>query len=148
MRGMVLLLLLAAVVAPLGAQNLAASPVGRWQTFDDATGHAKAIVVLSEQKGVVSGTIERVLETDQPGSNPICLKCEGDLKNRPLVGLRILWEMRRNGDQWTGGQILDPHSGKVYRCTLMLTEGGRALKVRGFIGMALLGRTQLWQRVN
>jgi uncharacterized protein (DUF2147 family) len=148
MRRIALFLLLAVVCAPLMAQNQAASPAGRWKTIDDATGHAKAIVVLTEQNGVLSGSIERVLETDQPGPNPVCLKCEGELKNRPLAGLRILWKMKRDGNQWTGGQILDPHSGKIYRCIIAVADGGKTLKVRGFIGVALLGRTQLWQRID
>lgn len=148
MRRLTVVLLLVLACLPLQAETPAPSPTGRWKTIDDATGHAKAIVVLSEQNGILSGSIERVLETDQPGPNPVCLKCEGALHNHPLAGLGILWNMKRDGSQWTGGQILDPHSGKVYRCTLTLTDGGRALKVRGFLGVALLGRTQLWQRVN
>jgi uncharacterized protein (DUF2147 family) len=146
MRRFALFLLLTVGAAVMVAQS--PSPVGRWKTIDDATGHAKAIVVLSEQDGVLSGSIEQVLETEQPGPNPVCLKCEGALQNHPLVGLRMLWEMRRSGNEWTGGQILDPKSGKVYRCTIALADGGKNLKVRGFIGIAMLGRTQLWQRVN
>ncbi len=133
------------------------SPAGRWKTIDDATGHAKAIVTLSEQNGVLSGTIEQVIESDQ-GPNPLCLKCEGELKNKPLTGLRFLWEMRPNSvppsaanpntTQWSGGQILDPKSGKVYRCTLTLADGGQTLKVRGYLGTPMLGRTQVWQRLK
>jgi uncharacterized protein (DUF2147 family) len=148
MRRFALLLLVFSASILLMAQSPASSPVGRWKTIDDATGHAKAIVVLSEQNGVLTGSIEKVLETEQPGPNPVCLKCEGDLKNRPLAGLRILWEMRQDDGQWSGGQILDPKSGKVYRCIITLADGGKTLKVRGFIGIAMLGRTQLWQRIN
>jgi len=148
MRRIALFLFLAAASLTLLAQNPATTPAGRWKTIDDATGHAKAIVVLTEQNGVLSGSIEKVLETEQPGPNPVCLKCEGELRNRPLTGLRILWEMRRTGNEWAGGQILDPKSGKTYRCIVTLTNGGKTLKVRGFIGMALLGRTQIWQRID
>jgi uncharacterized protein (DUF2147 family) len=124
------------------------SPVGRWKTIDDATGKAKAIVVIREDDGKLSASIEKVLDTDQPGPNPVCLACEGALKNQPLQGLRFLWEMKKDGNQWAGGQILDPHNGKVYRCILALDDGGRKLKVRGFIGFALLGRTEYWQRAD
>ena len=148
MRRAALLFLIATACLPLAGQSPASSPAGRWKTIDDATGHAKAIVLLSEQNGVVSGSIEKVLESEQNTPNPVCLKCEGDLRNRPLAGLRILWDLKHVGAEWTAGQILDPKSGKVYRCTLSLTDGGRTLKVRGYIGMAMLGRTQLWQRVN
>ena len=124
------------------------SPAGRWKTIDDATGKAKAIVVVREENGKLYGKVEKVLDSDQPGPNPLCLKCEGALKNQPVTGLQILWDMKRDGAEWTGGQILDPHNGKVYRCIVALDDGGRKLKVRGYIGIALIGRTEYWQRIE
>ena len=124
------------------------SPVGRWKTVDDATGKVKSIVTIREESGSLYGTIEQVLDPDVPGPNPLCIKCVGDLKNHPLIGMRFLWGMKKDGDQWDGGQILDPDNGKVYRCYLELEDGGKKLKVRGYIGFALLGRTEYWWRVE
>ena len=128
------------------AQDTTASPVGRWKTVDDTTGKVKSIVDIRGENGTLYGKIEKVLDPDVPGPNPLCTHCEGDLKDKPENGLQILWGMKRNGGQWEGGQILDPHNGKVYRCILSLEDGGRKLKVRGFIGFALLGRTEYWLR--
>lgn len=130
------------------AQDAASSPVGRWQTIDDATGKVKSIVAIREENGTLYGKIEKVLDPEVPGPNPLCTHCEGDLKDKPENGLQILWGMKKNGEQWEGGQILDPHNGKVYRCVLAVEDGGKKLKVRGFIGFALLGRTQYWVRAD
>jgi uncharacterized protein (DUF2147 family) len=124
------------------------SPAGRWKTIDDETGKTKSIVVIREEKGKLYGMIEKVLDSDQPGPNPLCVHCEGDLKNKPENGLQIMWELKRDGNQWSGGQILDPHNGKIYRCSISLEDGGKKLKVRGFIGIALLGRTEYWLRME
>ena len=71
-----------------------------------------------------------------------------DLKNKPETGLQIMWDLKKDGDQWSGGQILDPHNGKVYRCYISLEDGGKKLKVRGYIGFAMIGRTEYWQRME
>jgi uncharacterized protein (DUF2147 family) len=63
-----------------------------------------------------------------------------------VVGLRILWDMKKDGDGWSGGMILDPETGKTYRCLLSLADGGMKLKVRGYLGLSVLGRTQYWHR--
>ena len=124
------------------------SPVGRWKTVDDATGKVKSIVAIHDENGTLYGTIEQVLDPDVPGPNPLCIHCEGDLKNHPLIGMRFLWNMKKDNDEWDGGQILDPHNGKIYRCYLEVQDGGKKLKVRGYIGFALLGRTEYWWRVE
>ena len=63
-----------------------------------------------------------------------------------MIGLRILWDLSKDGDFWSGGSILDPANGKTYKCQLSVEDRGRKLKVRGFIGFSLLGRTQYWLR--
>jgi uncharacterized protein (DUF2147 family) len=68
------------------------------------------------------------------------------LRNRPLVGLRIFAGFRHDGDgEWSGGTIYDPNSGNTYRCTLRLVDEN-TLKVRGYIGIPLIGRTETWTR--
>ena len=122
------------------------SPVGRWRTVDDATGKVNSVVVVWEQDGKLYGKIEKLIDPDPRDPYPRCTRCDGEMKNQPLIGLRILWDLKKDGNQWSGGKILDPDSGKAYRCFMVLEEGGRKLKVRGYIGLSLLGRTQHWLR--
>jgi uncharacterized protein (DUF2147 family) len=128
--------------APLHAAD---SPVGTWTTIDDETGQPKSIIEISEQDGELTGKVVEVLQSDQ-GPNPVCRECEGERHDQPVVGMTILWGLRKDGDEWSGGQILDPHNGKTYKCKMHLVEGGSQLEVRGFIGFSLLGRTQTWLR--
>jgi uncharacterized protein (DUF2147 family) len=122
------------------------SPVGRWITIDDASGKPASIVVLREENGRITGTIDRAYDPYPKESNSKCTACQGELKDKPLVGMKILWNLSWQGDRWTGGMIFDPDSGKTYNCSLAMENGGSKMKVRGFIGVSLFGRTQYWQR--
>jgi uncharacterized protein (DUF2147 family) len=122
------------------------TPVGTWKTIDDDTHEAKAIVDITEQNGVVSGHIVKLFRKPGEDQNPKCKDCAGDRKDQPIIGMTILWNLRRDGDEWKGGEILDPDGGKIYRCKLHVDETGTKLEVRGFIGFSLLGRTQVWER--
>jgi len=122
------------------------SPVGRWKTVDDATGKAKSIVDIREENGKLYGMIETLF--DPPVPKPTCYLCSGAMKDRPLVGLQVLWGFRQDGDRWSGGQILDPESGRIYHASLALEDGGQKLRVHGYIGIPLLGRTEHWLRAQ
>lgn len=122
------------------------SPVGRWRTIDDATGKVNSVVVVWEQDRKLYGKIEKLVDPEPRDPDPRCTRCEGEMRDQPLVGLRILWDLRKDGNQWSGGRILDPDNGKTYRCSIVVEDGGAKLKVRGFIGLSLLGRTQHWLR--
>ena len=121
-------------------------PVGVWRTIDDKTGKERSLVRISEVNGELRGMVEKIF--DRPGEDPghLCKDCEGERKDKPVIGMTILWDLKQNGDEWSGGEILDPDNGKIYRCKVTLSEDGRQLKVRGFIGISLIGRTQTWQR--
>jgi uncharacterized protein (DUF2147 family) len=123
-----------------------ANPVGLWRTTDDRTGKERALVRIVENEGVYEGRVEKIFS--QPDDDPrhLCRKCEGARKDQPIIGMNILWGLKRDGDQYSGGEILDAKEGKVYRCKMKLVEGGRKLEVRGFIGIALFGRSQTWTR--
>jgi len=120
--------------------------VGRWKTVDDATGQVTSLVVIWEVNGKLYGRIEKLVHSDPHDPDPRCSRCEGEAKDKPLVGLRILWDLERNGNQWSGGNVLDPDNGRQYRCSVAVESGGRKLKVRGFLGFSLIGRTQYWLR--
>ena len=122
------------------------TPVGRWKTVDDVTRKAKSVIAISAQNGKLYGWIAELIDPDPRDPNPRCDRCDGEMKGRTLLGLLVLWDLQKDGEQWSGGQILDPENGKTYKCSITLEDGGRTLKVRGFIGFSILGRTQHWLR--
>lgn len=124
----------------------AQSPIGKWKTIDDNTGIAKSIIEIREANGLYTATIIELLEDEYKGQNPLCEPCKGDKKNTPVIGLEIMWDMKKTGDNaWSDGRILDPENGKTYGCKLSL-ENDDKLKVRGFLGFAAFGRNQFWHR--
>ncbi|QBE63040.1 DUF2147 domain-containing protein [Pseudoduganella lutea] len=129
---------------PAFADNTSA--VGLWRNIDDQTGKPKADIRISESNGVLQGRIERLYRAAGQDQHPICDKCEGGDKGRPIVGLSIIDGMKKDGDGYAGGTILDPENGKVYKSKMQLVEGGRKLEVRGYIGVPMLGRSQIWVR--
>ena len=135
--------LLGAVLAIWAAADAALTPIGRWKTVDDKTGKPKAIVQIYEEKGKLYGKIEATLD---PKAKKICEECRDERKGQPIVGMVILRGLAMHGDEYSGGDILDPDNGKVYRCKVRIEEHGSRLSVRGFIGFSLLGRSQVWTR--
>jgi uncharacterized protein (DUF2147 family) len=121
-----------------------ASPIGTWKTFDDKTGNARAIVSIYEQDGKLFGRIDQTFTPG--GEHRVCGLCTDERKNQPIIGLLIVRNMKPDGGDFSGGDILDPESGSVYRCKMHLEPDGTRLLVRGYIGIALLGRSQTWQR--
>jgi uncharacterized protein (DUF2147 family) len=126
----------------------APSATGRWTTIDDETKKPKSVVTIWEENGKLYGKIEKLFREPNEEQNPVCDKCEGTLKNQPITGMTILRDLKKDGSEWTGGTILDPANGKTYKCTIAVEGGGKKLKVRGYIGISLLGRTQYWVRAE
>lgn len=128
------------------AALLAQSPVGRWKTIDDATGKVRSIVEVYEYQGKLYGKIIDLLNrTADEDVDPICKVCPGARKDKKVKGMVILSGLAKSGSEWTGGNILDPKNGKEYSCTLSM-ENADKLKVRGYIGFSMIGRTQYWLR--
>jgi uncharacterized protein (DUF2147 family) len=124
------------------------SPVGKWKTIDDKTKKEKSIVEIYETNGKIYGKIVQLLQEKDGGASKLCTKCTGSDLNKPMIGLVIVKGLAVDGDEYTGGTIMDPNDGKVYKCKMEVTEGGAKMKVRGFIGFSLLGRTQMWYKVK
>ena len=124
------------------------TPVGVWKTIDDVTGKERSIVRIVEINGELQGTVDNIF--DRPGDDPdhLCRECKGELKDKPVIGMRILWGLKDKGGVWKGGRILDPDNGKIYSCKMEVAKKGQELNVRGFIGISLLGRTQTWYRME
>jgi len=120
------------------------SITGVWETIDDKTGDPKSHVEIYKKGTKYYGKVEKLIKGD---TTKVCNDCPGDKKGKSLINLDILWDMKTDGDQLSGGQIVDPVDGKVYRCKISL-DGKNKLAVRGYIGISLLGRTQNWKRVK
>ena len=123
-----------------------ATPVGLWKTIDDDGKTAKSLVRISEQGGVLVGSIDKLLDPKDTGDGK-CDKCTDDRKDKPVVGLQIIRGVKAEGDGvWGGGEVLDPNNGKTYRTRLKPVDGGRKLEMRGYIGPFY--RSQVWLRVE
>ncbi len=142
-RGALTALLWVALAPALHAEP---TPEGVWRTFDDHTGRERGEVRIEEHGGVLTGRI--VATTDPADAARRCTRCAGARKDAPIIGLPIITNLRRDGDRWNGGQILDPETGEVYGCSIRLVDGGSRLVVRGFLGISLLGRSQSWVRAR
>ena len=118
---------------------------GKWKTIDDETGLEKSIVEIYQVDGKAYAKVLQVLEKGK--EDKICDQCSGANKNKPVKGMVIINGLSKDDDQWEDGKILDPKNGKEYKCYLTLVEPNK-LKVRGYIGFALIGRTQYWYRVD
>lgn len=146
-KNIIKILMLALLVLPATALCAAEpTPVGLWKTIDDNTGQAKGLVRIRDIGGQYEGKIEKAFP--KPGEDPAprCDKCDGARRNQPVLGMTILWGFTKQGDEFQGGEILDPENGKIYRAKMKLTDGGKKLEVRGFIGISLFGRSQIWLR--
>jgi uncharacterized protein (DUF2147 family) len=136
------LLLSVALAHPAGATP---SPVGLWRSYDDRTGQARGLIRVYEQDGILHGRVEEVLVAADRGR--VCNRCTDDRRDQPILGMEIFRDLRPEGDGWAG-HILDPQTGSIYTCTVHLAEGGRALVLRGYLLITLIGRSQTWQRVD
>ncbi len=124
-----------------------ATPAGLWRTIDDNSGKPRSLVRISENNGEYSAVIEKgLLATDTPDA--VCDKCKDERKGQRIVGMTIVKGIKLKDGHYEGGEILDPENGKTYRCLMKLDSTGNELEVRGYIGIALIGRSQTWTRVE
>jgi len=125
-----------------GAQSI----FGKWKTIDDRTGNPKAIINIFEKDGLMYGVVEKIVE---PGKeNALCVKCEGDKKDKPVVGMTIIDGLKENEDgEWKGKTLFDPEQAMTFRCKIWLNpDNSNELKVRGYL--AFIYRTQTWVRAD
>jgi uncharacterized protein (DUF2147 family) len=124
------------------------NPVGLWRTIDESTGKPRAEVRIQEKNGFLTGTIVRSLASEPSKEQPTCNLCTDDRKDQPKLGLEIIRGVRTvAGSTWyEGGEILDPDNGKIYKLKMRISDDGKSLVVRGYIG--LFYRTQSWERAQ
>jgi uncharacterized protein (DUF2147 family) len=69
-------------------------------------------------------------------------------RTRSLMGIRLMDGFTFDGEGWSGGHIYDPESGKTYKCKASLEPGGKSMRVRGYVGVSMFGRTSVWTRLE
>jgi uncharacterized protein (DUF2147 family) len=137
-------LIIALVVS---VSSFAQTCVGKWTTIDDETNKKKSIVELYKADGKLYGKITYLYPREGREENPKCTKCTDDRKNKPLVGLQIVRNLKWDGEEWYGGSIVDPENGKIYTVKIWLNpDNSDKLNVRGYIGPFF--RTQEWIRAE
>jgi uncharacterized protein (DUF2147 family) len=121
---------------------------GVWQQIDPDTGEVGALVTFTQSGNVFNGAISKLFLGPGEDPNPLCHKCPGSRKGKPLLGLVFIEGMRRSGLEYEGGTILDPDTGEAYSANMQLSRDGNTLTVRGYVGISLFGQSQTWKRVR
>lgn len=139
------------LLALIVAENALAhgTPSGLWKTFDEDTNKEISLVRITQSSGVYMGIIEKLL--NPAIAKATCTQCTDKRKNMPVLGMVIISDVRKSTDNpsiWAGGTVLEIKKGKTYKVQLTLSDGGRTLEVRGYVGTPFMGRTQRWQRVE
>ena len=121
---------------------------GLWKTIDDETGKVRSIVRIERQGDELLGYIDQIIpEAGQP-DDPVCEKGPKAFLGKPIRGMKFMWGFRFRGNELGDGQVFDPEQGKIYHCSLELIDGGRRMKLFGYIRLIVkVGRSQIWERV-
>lgn len=148
-RALSILSIAASFCSPVAALAASSSPAGYWKTIDDETNRQRSVVRIWIDDGKAFGEIVQLYRkpSEKDDLDPLCKKCEGEMKKQKVNGLVILKNLVKDGDEWGDGEILDPANGKYYSSYIEVLDNGMKLKVRGYLGISLLGRTQYWYRV-
>lgn len=121
------------------------SVLGKWKTIDDKTGKPISVVEIYEKSGKIYGKVSEIF--DATYRNNLCKACTGEDADKPILGMVVIKGLSKEGSEYGSGKILDPKNGKLYQCYITLVNADK-LKVRGYIGISLLGRTQYWYRIK
>lgn len=116
--------------------------VGKWKTIDDETNKPKSIVEIYEKSGKYFGKVTKLFRTPDEEQDPVCNECdpEDNRYKKKVIGMEILRDLKKDGDEYSEGNILDPNNGKIYKCKIWME--GKNLMLRGYIGPFY--RTQTW----
>jgi len=141
MKKILFALLFTTVSLSMSAQTI----FGKWENRDEETNKVDSVIEVYKKDEKAYAKIVEI--TDKNRQEAVCDKCSGNRKNNPILGMNILTGLSKDGDEWSGGKILDPKNGKEYKCYIKL-ENDNKLKIRGYIGFAAFGRTAYWYRKN
>ncbi|WP_088322795.1 DUF2147 domain-containing protein [Polaribacter tangerinus] len=141
MKKIFFMILLSAISFHVNSQTI----FGKWNSTNEKTGEIDSVIEVYEKNGKAFAKVIEIKDPKRQGL--VCDLCEGANKNKPILGLNILDGLKKDGDEWSGGTILDPRNGKVYKCYITL-ESPNKLKLRGYIGFSLFGKTAYWERAK
>ena len=141
MKKILLSLVLIIISSSINGQNI----FGKWHSTNEDSGEIDSVIEVYKKDGKA---YEKIIDVKDPTRrNAICTQCLDDNKNKPILGLNILTGLKKEGKEWSGGTILDPRNGKIYKCYLQLSNPN-TLKIRGYIGISLFGKTAYWKRAG
>ena len=115
--------------------------IGQWETYDDKTKEKTAVIEIYQTDNLYFAKIVKSFKGEK---NALCETCKGINKNKPIIGLVVIENIKKDGNKFNGGTVLDPDNGETYKCNLKLINN--KLEVRGYLGFSLFGRTQYWVR--
>ena len=125
----------------------APTAAGVWRQVDES-GKVGALVTITQEGDIFVGRLSRLFLDPGDDPNPICENCSGDKHNHPFLGLVFIEGMKQSGLDYTGGTVLDPETGDIYKAKMSLSPDGKRLTLRGYIGLSIFGRSQTWTRVE
>lgn len=129
----------------LATSSNAQSIFGEWNSKNDETGEIDSVIEVFEENGKAFAKVVKVM--DPKRQEIVCTLCEGSKKDQKILGMNILDGLKKDGNEWSGGTILDPRNGNVYKCYIVLEKPNK-LKIRGYIGISLFGKTAYWERAK
>jgi len=141
MQKLYITLILLIITNSINSQSI----FGKWYSTNDETGEIDSVIEVYKKQEKAFGKIIEIKNSER--KNAVCDLCKDKNKNKPILGLNILNGLEKDGEEWSGGTILDPRNGNVYKCFIQLVQQDK-LKIRGYFGLSIFGKTAYWQRAK